>query len=721
MTAKQPPIALQVPFEHVYHGERIGDPWHWLRDKSDPRVTAYLQAENAYTRAWQDRVAGLHKRIYDEFIGRLQEDDAEVPWRKGPWLYYSRTAAKKSYSIHCRKPIGSDGKPGAEVVILDKNALAAGHKHLGLGGLEVSPNHALLAYSVDTDGGERFEVRVRDLATGKDLADRIPGADYGLEWGNDNKTLLYTVADKTHRPHEVRRHVLGTPHTADAVLYREDDERFHVWLSKTRSERFIVAQSESAVTSEVRVLDADRPNGTLRLLAKRRQGVEYGVTHHGEHFWIRTNDGAVDFKLVRTKVDAAGADRWETIIGARSGVLLEGASAFAGHLVVRERQGGQPRVVIHTLAAQGPNKGKLGPPQLLSIDEPIYAVSLLDNRAFDTTTLRIQMQSPRTPRTVIDVDMNTLSRTVRKVQPVRGGHDPQRYTTARLWATSHDGAKVPISLVHRADLDRSKTHPCLIVAYAAYGYSYPAGFDRERLALLERGFVVAIAHARGGSELGRAWKDSGKLEHKRNTFMDVIAAAEHLISTGWTSKAQLALRGGSAGGLLVGATINLRPDLFAAALALVPFVDVLNTMMDAALPLTVIEYEEWGNPNERKYFDAMRGYSPYDNVPKGRYPDLFVTAGLNDPRVHYWEPAKWVARVRATAQSRLVLLKTKMGAGHGGASGRYEQLSDEALEFAFMIERLKASHTALKERKTRLDGSLKAHDGTTESTFGGKR
>jgi len=697
MSDTKPPVAPTRAYEHRYHGEAIADPWHWLKNKKDPRVRAYLQAENTYTAAYEKRLAPLKKAIYDEFIGRLQQDDKEVPWRKGKWLYYRRTVKGRSYRLHCRRVARETalGPSTPEQVILDGNKLAEGKKHLGFGGISVSPDHRLLAYSVDFDGSERFTVRVRDLATGEDLPDRIPGAYYGLQWGNDNRTLLYTVPDHAHRPHQVRRHVLGTKADADEVLFTERDERFHVHLGKMRSERFITVQSESAVTSELRVLDADKPAGALRLGAARRQGIEYKATHHGEHLYIATNDGAVDFKLVKAPIAAPGVANWEVVIPERKGVLLEGVTAFAGHLVLRERKDGQQQIRVRPLHLRSKDTGGPGE-HVIAFKEAVYAVYPTHNHEFHTTSLRLSLQSPRTPRTIIDYDMATKRRAVLKVQPVRGGHDPARYATARLWATSHDGVKVPITIAHRADLKPDRPHPCLIVAYAAYGYSYTPRFDRERLALLERGFVIAIAHARGGSDLGRRWKDAGKLEHKRNTFPDVVAVAEHLVKSGWTAPDRLALRGGSAGGLLVGATINLRPDLFAAALAMVPFVDVLNTMMDAKLPLTVTEYEEWGNPNNKKYFDAIRRYSPYDNVRAVRYPDLFVTAGLNDPRVHYWEPAKWVAKLRAkAAKSGLVLLKTKMGAGHGGASGRYERLADEALEYAFLIDRLRAPRAPL--------------------------
>ena len=576
-------------------------------------------------------------------------------------------------------------------MLLDGNMLAKGHKHLAFGAIEISPDHRLLAYSIDHDGSERFELRVRDLATGKDLPDRVPGTYYGAEWGNDNKTLFYVTIDKAHRPYRLHRHALGEASSDDVIVLEEQDERFHLWLHKTRSERFVMATLESAITTEVRFIDADKPREAARVLAARRHGVEYKPAHHGSWWYIATNDGAEDFKLVRAPVTEPSVSRWEEVIGPRDGVLLEGVEAFADHLVIREREGGQRRLVVRQMSD--------GQQHVVPIDEPVHAIGTTDNREHDTTMLRLAWQSMRTPRTVVDYDMKTRKATVRKVAPVRGGHDLRRYSVQRLWATSHDGAKVPISLVARRDVQprpgQPRAHPCLLTAYAAYGYSSSPRFDRERLALLERGFVVAIAHARGGSELGRRWKNAGKLQHKRNTFLDVVAVAEKLVADGWTTPQQLALRGGSAGGLLVGATINLRPKLFRAALALVPFVDVVNTMMDSSLPLTVIEHEEWGDPNDKRFFGVIAAYSPYDNVKAQRYPDLFVTAGLNDPRVHYWEPAKWVARLRAQAQGSLILLKTKMGAGHGGASGRYESLADEALEFAFLIDRLGAPSAAL--------------------------
>lgn len=680
----KPPVARRVPHTNTYHGEAHQDPYHWLRDKKAPETLAYIKAENAYTETYQSSIADLTKSLYDELLGRLQEDDSAVPWQKGPWLYYARTQKGKDYPIHCRKPAAG----GIEQVILDENALAKGHKHLGVGALEVSPNHKLLAYSVDTDGSERFELRIRDLATGKDLADRVPGTYYGAEWGNDNETLLYVTIDKAHRPFRAHRHVLGTPLVNDSVLYEETDERFHLSLDKTRSERFVLVNLNSAVTTEVRYLDADQPRGALRLLAKRRQAIEYQVSHHGQHWYVVTNDaGATDFRVVKTPITKPGSSNWQQHTPHRPGVLVQSVSAFRGHLLVAEREGGQRRLVVTDLKTNTQHR--------VAISEPVHTVSPRSNRDFMTDVLRFSWQSMRTPRTVVDYNMSTRQAKTRKVSPVRGGHDPNRYTVTRLWAPSEGGVSVPISLAHRRDIKPTGANPCLIMAYAAYGYSSEPYFDREHLALLERGFVLAIAHARGGSDLGRKWQDDGKLLAKPHTFVDVISVARQLVATGWSNPKKLALRGGSAGGLMVGATINLAPELFSAALALVPFVDVLNTMMDASLPLTVVEYEEWGDPNDKRFFDAIRSYSPYDNVRPAAYPDLFITAGLNDPRVHYWEPAKWTAKLRRNAKNALIVLKTKMGAGHGGASGRYENLADEALELAFLIDRLGASKVPL--------------------------
>ncbi len=694
-TENKAPIARRGEHVNTYHGVAIPDPYHWLRSKKDPKVRAYLEAENRHTAAWEKAHAPLKKALYAEFIARLQEDDADVPWRKGPWLYYDRTEKGRAYRIYCRKPAAG----GPEQVLLDVNALAKGHKHVALGGLEVSENHKLLAYSVDFDGSEIFELRVRDLATGKDLGDRVPGVYYGVEWGNDNATLFYTTPDNAHRPYRWRRHVLGEPASKDVTLHQEDDERFHLYLGKSRSGRFVTALMESAITSEIRFVDADKPRSKARLLAKRRQGIEYSAVHHGEHWYIKTNDGAIDFKLMRAPLDKPSVAHWKVVVPGRDGVLLEGVGSFRDFLVLRERKDGQRRIRVRVMAGatrggkKGGEKGanKVDDEHTIKFEEPVHTVGLKDNRDYNTTTLRLSYTSMKTPQTVLDYDMRKRTRKILKVKPVRGGYDASRYVTERLWATSHDGVKVPVSIVRRRDVKKGGKHPCHLKAYAAYGYSYEPRFDRERIALLERGFVVAIAHARGGSVLGRKWKQDGKLEHKRNTFEDVAAVAKMLADEGWTTASKLGLQGGSAGGLMVGATINAYPERFGAAIANVPFVDVLNTMMDAKLPLTVVEWEEWGNPNKKRFFDVIRAYSPYDNVRAVRYPDLFVTAGLNDPRVHYWEPAKWVARLRHKAKGGLVLLKTKMEAGHGGASGRYENLADEAGEYAFLINRLGAS------------------------------
>ncbi len=644
---------------------------------------AYLEAENAYADAALAHLGELEETLYEEFVGRIKETDLTVPVRLGDWLYYSRTEKGRQYPIYCRKAGDVDAD---EEVILDVNELAEGRDYLRLGAVEVSPDHRLLAICVDVSGGESFELRVRDLASGDWLEDRIGGLAGTIAWATDSATLLYTTLDAAKRPYKVFRHGLGDE-SGDTVVFREDDEAFFVSVELTRSRGRLLITTASAVTSEVWHLPAHRPEAEPRCIEPRIPGVEYYVDHRGDAFYLLVNRGpgeraAENFRLVRRPVDGSAKD--EELVAHRTDVKLEGVDLFAGHLVVWQRREGLLELRVHAFD----EAGRLEAGRDVELPESVYTVRRDANPEFDTDRLRFGYTSMVTPSTIFSCDMGALELTVLKVQEVLGGYDASRYHTTRLTADSN-GVGVPISIVHRADLAIDGGAPCLLHGYGAYGSVIDPIFSPVLVSLLDRGFVYAIAHVRGGGMLGKAWHEGGRMLTKRNSFDDLIAAADHLVATDYTAPDRLALRGGSAGGLLVGAAINMRPDLFAAVVARVPFVDVVNTMLDRSIPLTVIEFEEWGNPQDREYFEYMLSYSPYDNVEAKDYPAMLVTAGLNDPRVQYWEPAKWVARLRALkTDDNLLALRTYMGAGHAGPSGRYEVWRERAQEYAFLLDAL---------------------------------
>lgn len=673
-----PPVARVAPETTALHGHTLVDPYPWLRRRDDPEVRSYLEAENRYTEAMMASTEGLQEELYGEILGRIRETDLSAPYLLDGFYYYTRTEEGRQYPIYCRK---RGSLEAAEEVLLDVNELAAGESYLQIADVEVSPDGRLLAFLYDTDGSERFTLRVKDLTSGELLPDRVTGASWQLAWGNDNRTLFYLTTDATHRPDKLFRHRLGADPAGDELVYQELDEAFYMSIDKSRSQRYLLLGLYSITTGEVRFLDADRPGGDFTLLAPRRQGVEYTVDHHGRHFYVRTNDGATHFKLMRAPVDDLAPERWQEVLPHRPEATLTGVDLFAGHLVVYERRGGLLRIRIRDLAS--------GEEQEVGFPEEVYAVWPGRNPEFDSRLLRFRYTSLVTPPSIFDYDMAEGTRELKKQTEVLGGYDPSLYTTERTFATAPDGTPVPISLVYRAGLARDGSSPCLLYGYGAYGYSMEPTFSAARLSLLDRGFVYAIAHVRGGGEMGESWREAGKLLAKKNSFTDFIAAAEHLVAAGYTAPERLAIMGGSAGGLLVGAVVNQRPELFAAAVAQVPFVDLVNTMLDPTLPLTVTEREEWGDPREPAAFEYMLSYSPYDNLASREYPALLVTAGLNDPRVSYWEPAKWVARLRATVTNhREILLKTRMGAGHGGASGRYDALREVAFEYAFLLRAL---------------------------------
>ena len=672
----RPPVASVKPYVQTTHGHTRVDDYYWLRQRDNPEVIAYLNAENRHTDAVMRHTRGLQRRLFREMKGRIKENDLSVPERVDDYFYYTRTVEGAQYRVHCRKRGGLDAP---EEILLDENELAAGKDYFRLGVFNVSPDHNLLAYSVDDAGDETYTIHVKDLRTGTLLPDRVPNTYYEVAWANDNQTLFYNTLDAAKRPYRIYRHRLGTDATSDVLVHHEPDERFFVQIERTRSDRFLLLTLKSSITSEAWYLDADTPEGVFTVIQPRQQGMEYTVDHHGDDFYIVTNDNAVNFKLVKAPVAAPSKGNWVEVIPYRPTVKIDGVDAFKNHMAVYERDNGLPTLRIMDLSGGG----EYG----VDFPEPVYTYRAIGNPEFDTNTLRFTYASLVTPPSVFDYNVKTRTRELMKQDEVLGGYDPSQYVSERVFATASDGTQVPISLVYRRDFVKDGTRPALLDGYGSYGFARDPYFSSQRLSLLDRGFVFAIAHIRGGGDLGRPWYEDGKFLHKKNTFTDFIACAEYLIAEGYTSPDRLAITGGSAGGLLMGAVTNMRPDLFKAVVARVPFVDVINTMLDPTIPLTVIEYEEWGNPNDKAYYDYMLSYSPYDNVTAKAYPNLLITAGLNDPRVQYWEPAKWTAKLRSLkTDDNWLLLKTNMGAGHGGASGRYDALKETAFQYAFMLD-----------------------------------
>ncbi len=677
--APRPPQAARRPKVLEKHGDRRVDPYYWMREKGNPEVIAHLQAENAYTDAVMAPTEALRERLYNEIVGRIQETDTSAPsFFKGYWNY-TRTVEGLDYEIYCRRP-GTMDAP--EQVLLDGNELARGHDYFDLGFVEASPDQNLLAYAADYSGAELFELRFRDLSTGAELEDVLHDVYYGFAWASDNKTFFYVKADAAMRPFQVWRHRLGMPSAPYALVLQEDDERFELSVEPTKSERHIILSSSSQVTAECRFVDADAPEMEPTIVEARRQGIEYSVDHQEDRFLILTNDGARNFRLMAAPTLAPGRKSWVEVVPERDSVRLNFIDVHKNHVVLGERSGGlQQLEVLDT-----------GTGAMHQVEQPEAAYTAFPGSSpvYDSEVMRFYYTSLTAPFSAVDYDMRTRARTLVKEQPVRGGYDRSDYITERLWATAPDGVKVPISLVRKRDVERSGDNPALLYGYGAYEASNDPMFDPVRLSMLERGFVYAIAHVRGGGEMGRSWYEDGKFLNKTNTFTDFVACANQLIDQEYTSPAKLAIRGRSAGGLLIGAVLNARPDLFSCAVAQVPFVDVVTTMLDETVPLTVTEYEEWGNPNDVEYYQYMKSYSPYDNVRQADYPAMLVTAGLNDPRVAYWEPAKWVAKLRESRpqSGRPLLMQTEMIAGHSGPSGRYESWREEAFITAFILSQL---------------------------------
>ena len=704
-----PPVAPRRPVVHEAHGDRRVDEWAWLRDRDDPEVLEVLRAENRYSEAATAHLAPLREALFSEIRSRIVETDLSVGVRKDGWWYFARTFEGRDYAVHCRapalaaapgaRPPGADAPDGAgggpsrpddrwpgEEVLLDENALAEGHAYLALSDFEVSPGHGLLAYGVDTTGDERFVLRLRDLGRGEDLPEAIEGTSYGVAWADDT-TVFYTRPDSANRPYQLWRHRVGTAPSDDALVLEEPDERFHLGVGRTKDGAYVVVEIQSKVTSEVLVVPTASPDVAPSVVAPRRQGVEYALEHHQGTFVILTNDEAENFRLMAAPAHDPGRHAWREVIPHRDEVRLGGVDVFRDHLVCAERIEGSARLRVVPLPPADPWATTLPEGELVASPESPATFHLGANPEFDSHVLRYGYTSMVTPRSVFDLDMASGATELLKRQPVLGGYDPADYETARRWATAPDGREVPISLVRRRGTSEDGTAPCLLYGYGAYEHSIDPAFSSLRLSLLERGVVFAIAHVRGGGELGRRWYEEGKLLSKPNTFTDFVACAEHLVSTGVADPTRLVARGGSAGGLLMGAVANLVPERFRAMVAEVPFVDCLTTMLDESLPLTVIEWEEWGDPAaDADVYAVMRAYSPYDNVRPVRYPELLVTAGLEDPRVGYWEPAKWVQRLRAAEPVNRVLLKTELEAGHAGPTGRYDAWREEAFVLAFVLD-----------------------------------
>jgi oligopeptidase B len=669
-----PPIAEKRTTIDTLHGDVRRDDYAWMRNKEDPALIKYLTDENAYTDAMMERTKPLQEQLYKEILGRIKETDEQVPVPDNGWYYYTRTEQGKAYPIYARKR-SLDGK---EEVYLDQNEEAKPHNFYQLGGMEVSPDGNFLAALVDTNGYEDFSLRVRDLRTNQWLPDRVEKLSWGLAWASDNKTVFYVSGDSAKRPEKVWRHVVGTPTSSDAVVFHEENVLFNVSIERARSGAFVFIQSGSFTQDEWRAIDASKPASAPVVIAPRKPGVEYAVEHGGDFFYITTNrDNAVNFKVMRAPVATPSA--WAEFIPVRAAVFVEGIDVFREWMVRSERRDGLRRLVVRQMSN--------GEEHEVTFQDAAYGVFLEENPEFATTLLRFTYSSLITPPTVYDYDMSTRQRELKKQQEVLGGYDPTQYTVERRRATTWDGsASVPISIVYKKSVKKDRSNPLLLYAYGSYGATTEPTFNSARFSLIDRGFVYAIAHVRGGQEMGRSWYDNGKMLKKMNTFTDFRDVADFLIGEGYTSPARLVIHGGSAGGLLVGTVMNMNVEKYRAVVADVPFVDVINTMLDASIPLTAQEWEQWGNPNKRNEYRYMLQYSPYDNVMPKPYPSLLVMSGINDSRVAFWEPAKWVAKLRASNTSaNPILLKMNMDSGHGGSSGRYDRYKETAFRYAFML------------------------------------
>lgn len=680
MTAKiQPPVPKIVPKVLEKLSDIRTDNYFWLNDRENPEVIDYLNQENAYYQEMTAHTQALQGELFEEMKSRIKEDDESVPYFYNGYYYISRFETGKDYPIYSRKKATLAAN---EEIMFDCNELSQGHTFFQLGGLSVSPDNQFATFAIDTIGRRIYTLKVKNLVTGEILKDTIENTSGGGTWANDNETIFYTRQDKiTLRSDKVFKHKLGTNSEQDVLVFHEKDDTFNVDVTKEKSKKYIVISSSSTLTTEFRTLLSDNPDGKFKVFQKRVRGLEYNISHFGDHFYILTNkDKATNFKLMKTPESATSKENWEDIIAHREDVLLEDIDIFKDFLVVSERSNGLNRIRIM------PWNGEDA--YYLPFDSETYTAYTTTNVDFETDILRYGFQSMTTPASVIDFNMKTKEKEIKKEQVVLGGKfDKNNYTEERVWACATDGTKVPISMVYRKGLKKEGNNPLLLYAYGSYGASMDPHFSSTRLTLLDRGFVYAIAHIRGGEDLGRQWYEEGKLLKKKNTFTDFIDCSRFLIDQKYTSPQHLYAEGGSAGGLLMGAVINMAPELYHGVIAQVPFVDVITTMLDDTIPLTTGEYDEWGNPNIKKYYDYMKSYSPYDNVMAQDYPNMYVSTGLHDSQVQYWEPAKWVAKLRALKTDKnLLLLDTNMDAGHGGASGRFEALKELAKEFSFLLD-----------------------------------
>ena len=674
------PVAKKIEKIFEEHGNKRIDNYYWLNQREDPEVIEYLTAENNYTKEVLKDTEELQEKIFEEIVGRIKQTDMSVPYIVDGFEYYTRYEEGGEYPIYCRKPVDENPK---EQVMLEGNVMAKGYAFFQIGGWRVSFNNELLAYSVDTVSRRKYTIHFKNIVSGEVYEDAIPNTSGNMAWSNDNKTLYYAIKDETLRSYKIFKHKLGTAVKDDELIFHEEDPTFGTFVYKTQSNKYLVIGSYSTLSTEFRILDANNedPGAQFEVFQKRQKDIEYSISHQNDRFIIRTNFEAKNFRLMETSEDHTSIGNWKEIIPNRDDVLLEGIDVFKTYYVVTERKNGLPEFrVIDQLKHRD---------FYITFDEKDYYAYTSGNRDYKSRKLRYNYTSLKTPTTVNDFDIETEQHTLLKQYEVLGGYNLDDYQTERLYASARDGVKVPISIIYKKGFRKDGSQPLLLYAYGSYGYSMESTFRSSRLSLIDRGFAFAIAHIRGGEEMGRYWYEDGKLLKKKNTFYDFIDCGDHLVKEGYTTTEKMFAMGGSAGGLLVGAVINYRPDLFKGVIAAVPFVDVITTMLDESIPLTTSEYDEWGNPNEEEYYEYILSYSPYDNVQAIDYPALLVTTGLHDSQVQYWEPAKWVAKLRdMKTDDNMLLLQTNMDFGHGGASGRFETYKETAMEDAFMLKLL---------------------------------
>ncbi len=674
----KPPVAEKIKKELTIHGDTRIDNYYWLNKRDNPKVIDYLKAENEYTKERLKHTEKFQEKLFNEIVGRIKQTDESVPYKNNGYYYYTRYEEGKEYPIYCRK---KENLEANEEILINVNEMAKGYSYYQLTGLSVSMDNKLLSFGVDTVSRRKYTIYIKDIETGKIFTEKINNTTGRAVWANDNKTIFYTLKDETLRAYKILKHKLGEDVLNDKELFTETDETYYTYISKTKSNKYLIIKSKSTLSSEYRFLDADNTDGEFKIIQKREKDLEYSISHYKDKFYIVTNFNAKNFRLMETPVCKTDKENWKEIIPHRNDVLIKKIEVFNDYIVVSERENGLIQLKVIEL--------KNNNEYFIDFGEETYEAYISVNYEFETNLLRYKYSSLTTPSSTFDFDMKTKEKKLLKQQEIIGDFNSDNYVSERLYANARDGKKVPISLVYRKGLEKNGNNPLLLYSYGSYGSSVEPYFSSIRLSLLDRGFVYAIAHIRGGQELGREWYEDGKLLNKKNTFTDFIDCAEYLIEQKFTNKSKLFALGGSAGGLLMGVIINMRPDLFKGVVAAVPFVDVVTTMLDEDIPLTTSEYDEWGNPNEKVYYDYMLSYSPYDNVEKMNYPAMLVTTGLHDSQVQYWEPAKWLAKLRdKKTDNNMLLLYTNMEYGHGGASGRFERYKEIALDYAFFLNLL---------------------------------